>query len=202
MEALNFKVEVLYTYSDYYTWDDDKRYELIDGVPHFLETPGRVHQEISVELSCQFANFLRGKPCTVLAAPFDVRLNADGKDDTVVQPDLLVVCDESKFDGKSCKGAPDLVVEILSPGTARHDRVVKLNKYMEAGVREYWIVEPEPGLLSILTMKDGQQIMNTYSNSDTVPVQVLEGCEIALGNVFPGLAAGNAAAEEGSLGSL
>ncbi|MDR0310315.1 MAG: Uma2 family endonuclease, partial [Acidobacteriota bacterium] len=114
MEAL--QKDERYTYADYASWDTEERYELIDGVPYLMSpAPLRKHQSILFELSGQFRNFLKGKPCKAFAAPFDVRLNADTYDDTVVQPDLVVICDKLKLDAKGCVGAPDMVIEILSP---------------------------------------------------------------------------------------
>ena len=183
--------EGLYTYADYYSWDDDKRWELIDGVAYAMAAPTAAHQRISRELISQFHGFLRGKPCEVFSAPFDVRLFAnqddetDESDDTVVQPDLLVVCDSSKLsDGRSCKGAPDLVVEILSPSTASRDRIVKLQKYLEAGVREYWIVDPNAQTVRVFLLKDGKFTRRKYGETDIVPVTVLPGLTINLPDVF------------------
>ena len=126
------------TYSDYLNWDGDERWELIDGFAYAMSpAPTPVHQEISVNLSFQISAFLRGKPykpckpCKLFTAPFDVRLNADGDDNTVLQPDLVVVCDPSKIDDKGCIGTPDLIIEIISPSTARRDRIVKLQQYRQ-----------------------------------------------------------------------
>jgi len=173
-----------YTYADYCEWDDDKRWELIDGVPYAMSTPSLAHQEISVQLLRIIANFLVGKQCKVFAAPVDVRLNVDTGDDTVVQPDLLVVCDRSKLDGKSVLGAPDMVIEILSPSTSMRDRVLKFRRYLQAGVREYWIVEPESQSVSVHVLKNGEYFTNTYGSDESVPVQVLDGCVIDLTEVF------------------
>lgn len=174
-----------YTHSDYLTWDDDSRYELIDGVPYMMSpAPSRVHQSVSSNLHLQLASFLKGKPCRVYHAPFDVRLNADTYDDTVVQPDLLVVCDRSKLDDKGCVGAPDIVVEILSPSTARHDRLVKFQIYQKAGVREYWLIDPDTKTLQVCILEDGKYITTMYGDTDTVHVHVLEGCAISLSDVF------------------
>ena len=111
----NLAEERGFTYKDYARWDDDIRYELIDGVPYAMASPSRLHQKISGRIFRQLANFLRGKSCEVYAAPLDVRLNPHTFDNIVVQPDILVVCDESKYDDKSIKGAPDFIIEILSP---------------------------------------------------------------------------------------
>jgi len=174
----------LYTYSDYLQWDDDKRRELIDGVPYLMSAPNRMHQEISRNLLVQLVEILKGKPCKVYHAPFDVRLNADTLDNTVVQPDLLIVCDHSKLDKAGCKGAPDMVVEILSPSTSRHDRILKFKTYKKSGIREYWIIDPDTSILDVHILKDGDYIIHPYAAEDTVPVHILEGCKINLSEVF------------------
>ena len=174
-----------YTYADYAKWPDDVRYELIDGKAYLMAAPGTAHQKISGELFVQLRNFLRGKPCLVLAAPYDVCLNGAGDDDdTVVQPDLLVVCDRSKLDGKRCSGAPDMVIEILSRSTSGRDAVLKFNKYLQTGVREYWIVNPENKTVSAHILKNKEYVASAYSDTDTAPVQVLDGCQINLSDVF------------------
>ena len=144
-----------YTFADYLTWDSGQRIELIDGEALLMAPPSTAHQLISMELARQLANFLEGKRCKVLPAPFAVRLfeQADERPEevqTVVEPDLSVVCDSAKLDSRGCKGAPDLVVEVLSPSTQRHDRLVKLNLYQRAGVREYWLVSPEERTVQVL----------------------------------------------------
>ena len=173
-----------YTYSDYVTWDDDQRWELIDGVPYMMSSPRIPHQKVLSNLHGQFWNFLKGKPCIVLFAPFDVRLNFDTLDDTVVQPDLLVVCDDSKLDDATGLGAPDMVVEILSPSTASYDKITKFNKYQESGVREYWIIDPDAKTLAVNILKNENYVTHLFSAEDTVPVRVLDGCEINLPDVF------------------
>jgi len=177
--------EKRYTYADYCAWDDSERWEIIDGIPYAMSpAPLVTHQTVIGNLYYQFADFLKGKPCKVYLSPFDVRLNADTDDDTVVQPDLLVVCDKSKIDKRGCNGAPDLVVEILSPSSARHDKVLKLNTYLRAGVLEYWIVDPDTKTVSAHLLKDGEYIIRAYADTDTAPVHVLEGCTISLADVF------------------
>jgi Uma2 family endonuclease len=174
-----------YTYSDYCSWDDGERWELIDGIAYAMAPgPGQLHQEASGDLFGQLWSFLKGKPCKVFSAPFDVRLNAKDEDDIVVQPDILVICDSSKLDGKSCVGAPDLIVEILSPSSARHDKIIKLETYRRAGVREYWIVEPETKTVQICVLRDGLYFVKGYTDADIAPVGVLPGCEINLQEVF------------------
>ena len=174
-----------YTYADYVSWDDDDRYELIDGAVYLMSSPSAAHQRILGELLRQLGNYLRGKQCEVFAAPFDVCLNARGDDDdTVVQPDLLVICDKSKLDKKRCNGAPDMIVEIVSPSSSRHDRFRKLNKYLNAGVMEYWIADPDDKILNVHVLDNGKYIIEAYGSEDVVSVRVLEGCKIRLPDVF------------------
>ncbi|MDR0491717.1 MAG: Uma2 family endonuclease [Oscillospiraceae bacterium] len=171
-----------YTYADFCTWDDDKRWELIDGIAYALASPLLAHQSVSSRLLGQLFAFLRDKPCKVFAAPLSVRLNADSADDTVLQPDIVVVCDRSKLDKKGIVGAPDMVIEILSPSTARRDKFEKLRIYENAGVREYWIVDPDSKTAQVHILRDGVFDFNIYG--DTAPVHVLDGCRIALDDVF------------------
>lgn len=180
-----------YTYADYLTWDEVTRYELIDGVPYMMApAPSPVHQEINVELIRQLANYLHGKPCKVFTAPFDVRLNAEEGDDTVVQPDISVICDPSKIDERGCKGAPDMIIEIISPSSINHDQFVKQDLYRQAGVREYWIVYPEYQKVQVYLLQDGMYISKPYKEKGVVPVSVLENCTIDLGTVFPSVEEG------------
>ncbi len=138
-------------YRDYLEWDD--RWELINGVVYDMTpAPSRMHQKISGDLFSLIHNQLDGKPCEVYAAPFDVRLPdktgaTDNETNTVVQPDIVVICDPEKLDDRGCLGAPDLVVEILSPATAAKDLQVKRDLYEKHGVKEYWIVHPADKLL-------------------------------------------------------
>ena len=173
-----------YTYADFCKWDDDERWELIDGVPYAMAPPSRFHQSICGNLGGQLWQFLKGKPCKVYNAPIGVRLNAAASDNTVLQPDIVVVCDHSKLDSAGIIGAPDMVVEVLSPSTARRDRLDKLLEYQKAGVREYWIVDPETRTLSAHLLENGKYTIYAYGDTATVAVSVLEGCEISLPEVF------------------
>jgi Uma2 family endonuclease len=158
---------------------------LIDGIAYMMSAPSTSHQRISMSLSRQLSTFLMGKQCEVFAAPCDVCLNGLGdEDDTVVQPDLLVVCDESKIDKKRCNGAPDMTIEILSPSTSRRDLFLKLEKYEKAGVREYWVVDPDAKTVKVHILTNGQYVISSYESDDTVPVSVLDGCSIELTEVF------------------
>ena len=176
--------DVRYTYSDYMKWDDDVRRELIDGVPYLMAGPNRRHQKILGNLYLQLGNFLKGKPCEVYLSGLDVRLNPDTLDDTVVQPDLVIICDHSKLDDAGCKGVPEMVVEILSPSNSRYDKVTKFNRYLKAGIIEYWIVDPVTQSLAVHILKDNNYITYPYTNKEKVPVHVLKGCTIDLTEVF------------------
>ena len=150
-----------HTYGDYLTWPEDVRYELIDGVAYLMApAPTLDHQDIVGEVFLQLANALADKPCRAYVSPVDVRLpkadEADEAIDTVVQPDVLVVCDAAKTDRRGIRGAPDLAVEVLSPSTASHDQVRKLRVYERAGVREYWLVHPIDRVLTIYRLDQGR----------------------------------------------
>jgi len=173
-----------YTYSDYMTWDDDERWELIDGVPFLMSAPTTRHQEISGNLYFQLRSSLEGKPCKPFYAPSDVRLNADTLDNTVVQPDVYVLCDRGKLDKTGCKGAPDFVVEILSPSTSSRDMYLKFDLYRQSGVREYWIVEPDEKVISAHILSDEDYITRIYKETDKAPIHALDGCTIDLAEVF------------------
>lgn len=179
-----------YTFADILTWAEDERAEIIHGEAVMMAPPSRIHQKISGEIFRQIANYLEGKKCEVYPAPFGVRLfEKDGDSpedvDTVVEPDISVVCDKNKLDKYGCRGAPDLIVEVLSPSTLRHDRYVKLALYQRAGVREYWIVEPETQTVQVYTLENGfLQPRALYGADDIAKVNALDGCFVELGKVF------------------
>ena len=180
-----------FTYGDYLTWDDDERWELIDGVPYNMTPAPRVaHQRILGEMYLQFGNWLKGKLCQVFIAPFDVRLpEAEEPDDlveTVVQPDLLVICDKKKLDDAGCRGAPDLIVEILSPGTAGKDLKEKFSRYERAGVREYWIVDPLGKTVQVYRLGQNGSYGRpaVYVHTDRPQVGIFPELEIDLAAVF------------------
>ena len=150
-----------FTYADYLTWPNEERWELIDGEAYDMSPGPEVqHQRIVVRLSTRFAVHLEGKPCQVFVAPLDVRplATSDMSDDdvnTVVQPDLIIVCDKKKLEKRGVVGAPDLVVEILSPFTARKDISKKFDLYELAGVREYWVVFPNEQFIQVYRLVNG-----------------------------------------------
>lgn len=182
--------EYQYTYADLLEWDDGVRYELYSGIPMALASPSDRHQVISGELFAQLHAYLRGKPCRAYYAPLDVRLFEKEGDrpedvDVVLQPDLMVVCDQNKVDRHGVHGAPDLVIEIISASSRRLDRLTKLNLYQGAGVREYWIVDPVSRTVSVYVRKNGAyQAPVMYGSGVSVPVSVLDGCQIDLSTVF------------------
>jgi Uma2 family endonuclease len=150
-----------FTYADYLKWPDDERWELIDGEAYAMApAPTISHQGLVLSIAKQIDDALDGAPCRTLIAPVDVLLPAtDEADDqtvTVVQPDILVVCDPNKITEKNVRGAPDWIIEILSPATARHDHFTKRAIYERAGVREYWLVHPVDQVVTVYTLKDGK----------------------------------------------
>jgi Uma2 family endonuclease len=192
MSTALLKETQYYTYSDYLEWDEDVRAEIIDGEVFFMPAPLRIHQEIVGKLFFKIYQFLESNKANgglskVYVAPFAVRLfpKADNTDDTVLEPDIVVVCDPSKLDKYGCTGAPDMVIEILSPSTARVDRIVKRRKYQNAGVREYWLVDPDTKALEVCTLNgEGLYTISTFEDTDTVPISVLEGCAVDLSDLF------------------
>jgi Uma2 family endonuclease len=188
--ALAYDTDRKWTYADYKDWDlgPRERYELIDGVAYAMSAPNTEHQTISMTLSVEFYNFLKGKKCQVLAAPFDVRLfyEEDESDDTVVQPDLLVVCDPGKLGKEGCRGAPDLVVEILSPSNTVLEMLRKIRVYQDAGVRECWVIDPAKKAVLIYFLSEGRYRTRELGPRDTAASGALPGLEIPLALVFPG----------------
>jgi Uma2 family endonuclease len=182
-----------YTYADYLTWEMEEMVELIKGkvFKRDVAAPRMSHQKVSIHLSTEFFNFLKGKTCQVFHAPFDVRLPVKSKRnqdiDTVVQPDLCVVCDPEKLDDAGCIGAPDLVVEILSPGNNKRDLKYKYEVYEESGVKEYWVIHPNEQTLLIYTLVDGKyQSSRLFVAGDTVGSSCIEGFQLNLEEIFEG----------------
>jgi Uma2 family endonuclease len=194
MESLNLDMNKRYTYSDYLTWMDDVRRELFDGfVKLMVPAPSRKHQKISTNLTSIFWTFLRSKRCEIYHAPSDVRFPANKnsrKDDqvfTVLQPDIFVVCDLSKLDDRGCLGAPDLIIEIISPKNPKRDLKDKFEIYQKHGVREYWIVNPSDENVNVFVLdQNGKyQLVGMYAEDDKIPVNIFNGdLKIDLTEVF------------------
>lgn len=168
-----------HTYREYCTWPEDVRYELIDGQAYAMSPgPNRRHQEIGFEVARQIADALEGTGCRVYVAPFDVRLprgtEADDDIDTVVQPDLMVVCDRAKLDDRGCRGAPDWVIEVLSPSSAGHDQILKRAVYERHGVKEYWLIHPVDRVVTVYRLVDGAYGKpDIYELKDTLACGIL-----------------------------
>jgi Uma2 family endonuclease len=180
----------VYTYEDYLNWPGEHKIEIIDGQVYLYTVPPRIHQEISGAIVFQFFNYLKDKKCEVYFR-LGVRLpSGDEKSvkeiKTVVEPDIIVVCDKSKLDDEGCKGAPDLIVEITSPSTARIDKVEKFNLYEKHGVKEYWIVEPEIKLVTVFLLQENGRYgrPNIYTEEDKIKVSIFEDLVIDLKDVF------------------
>ena len=192
MSALaQLKEDPYYTYADYKEWelDEGERFELINGEAHAMSAPNTEHQTISRILVLQIGGLLQGKPCQVFYAPYDVRLfyEEDESDDTVVQPDIMVICDKAKIGPEGCRGAPDLVIEILSPSNTAIEMQQKFYLYRDAGVREYWVIEPEKKVLTVYYFKNGADEIKFYKNSDAVSSAVLPGLSITMEQIFSGV---------------
>lgn len=180
-----------YTYADYLTWKFQERVELIKGKIFKMSPAPRVrHQEVSAFVMNRIYNFLFGKNCKVFSAPFDVRLTKRNKKNelvkTVVQPDICVICDPDKLDEFGCIGAPDIVVEILSPGNNSKELKNKYEVYEENGVKEYWIIHPEEKtfLAYILNKKGKYETVGLKTMGDDITTPVLPGFVLKLDEVF------------------
>ncbi len=179
-----------YTYADYLKFDMDYMVEVIRGKLFKMSpAPGSTHQEILGKLHVDIAVFLAGKDCKVFLAPYDVILPVNkigySKSQTVVQPDICVICDKSKIREKGCFGPPDWIIEIISPHTSKKDLQDKYNVYEEAGVKEYWIVMPKSQVVEVYTLGNNRyQRLGAYVFEDTVSPVTLPGLEISLPEIF------------------
>jgi len=165
----------LYTEDDYYNLPETVRAELIEGYLIYNQAaPSRIHQTILMELSGTIREYLKAKGgrCRVYPAPFAVKLKEDRK--TIVEPDISVICDRDKLTDRGCTGAPDWIIEIISPSTSSHDYVVKLNLYADAGVREYWIVDPEKESIFVYYLEKEHFKAEFYTFKDKIKVSIYE----------------------------
>jgi Uma2 family endonuclease len=186
------EAQARYTYADYRQWELAKgeRYELIYGAAYAMSAPNSYHQSILFELSRQIGNYLVGKPCKAYPAPFDVRLffseenEEDESDDTVVQPDISIICDKNKRGKEGCRGAPDFVAEILSPSNTAIEMEQKFQLYREAGVREYWVLDPEHKTLNTYFFSKEAILPHSYKAADTAKVGIFDDLSIDLSAVF------------------
>lgn len=150
-----------YSYADYLLWKFKERVELFRGkILKMSPAPSRKHQDVSMNITREFFSLFKDKRCKMYVAPFDVRLPKKNIEDkeifTVVQPDLCIICDRTKLDDKGCVGAPDLIIEILSPGNSKREMKDKYQLYEEAGVREYWIIDPNQESVFINILENGK----------------------------------------------
>lgn len=175
--------ERTYTSEDYWNLPEGQRAELIDGKLYAMTPPNRIHQEILMELSATIRNYVKSKddPCKVYPAPFAVNLNADDK--IWVEPDISVICDKNKLSDQGCKGAPDWIIEIVSPGNPKNDYTIKLFKYRTAGVREYWIVNPMKKIAQTYIF-EGIEDSDVYSFDDEIPVHTFDGLTITISDLL------------------
>ena len=179
-----------HTYADYLSWPENERWEIIDGIPYLQSAPKWQHQRISSELHRQLSNFLIDKPCWAFASPFDLCLAEYEENDddisNILQPDIVIVCDQTKLRKTGYFGIPNFIIEISSPSTARQDRVVKFNKYEKAGVAEYWIVEPEGKYINVFTLQENKRYgrPEAYTEEDKVPLSLFSDLTIDLAAVF------------------
>jgi len=191
---LSLDINKRYTYADYLTWIDDKARELIDGIIQMMSpAPSLEHAEASDNITFLLKTFVKknkGK-CKVFSAPFAVRFpkqgeTADDKIDTVVQPDICVICDLSKLDKRGCCGAPDMIVEVLSPSTSKKDFTEKFSLYERSGVKEYWIVHPEVKAVNVFLLQETGKYNEVppYEWGGKIPVHIFDNYQIDLDDIF------------------
>lgn len=181
-----------YTYADYLSWKFSEYVELIRGrVLRKMAGPAAAHQQCSMNFSWRIGAYLATNPCRVFAAPFDVRLlrstgTGDDQIQTVVQPDLCVICDPAKLDERGCLGAPDWIIEIVSPSTAKLDVAIKYDLYAENGVGEYWVVFPREKVIQIFVLgSQGEyQLVDSYEQAGLVPSRTLPDLQLQWADVF------------------
>jgi Uma2 family endonuclease len=197
MKFSDLNLEQKYTYADFVKWTFDETVELIKGRIFKMAAPLTNHQDSSLNLATVLKIHLKGKPCKVYVAPFDVRLpkplsqrKSDTDIETVVQPDICVVCDLSKIDRRGCVGAPDFIIEILSKGTAGKDIKDKFEVYEESGVKEYWIVNITEKMVSVFRLNEqGKYVPDTrpYIPTESIRVGVFNNFSILVDDIFEGL---------------
>ncbi len=172
-----------YTQEDYYNTPEDVRVELIDGQFYDMASPNRIHQEILGQLFRWISNYIAGKggSCRVYPAPFAVKLFDDRKN--IVEPDISVICSLEKLTDQGCDGAPDWIIEIVSPGAPGHDYITKLSLYAAAGVREYWIVDPRTQSVFVYYLEQPDFQVEKYTFDDKIKVNIYDGFYIDLADL-------------------
>jgi len=180
-----------FTYADYLCWDDEKRWEIVDGSAYDMTpAPGTKHQQVSGALFANIYNYLKGKHCQVFSAPFDVCLfeNSEEDEDTynVVQPDISVICDPGKIREKGVKGAPDWIIEVVSPTSVKYDFGTKLLLYQKYGVMEYWIVDPESRTINVYRIDQSGKYLpeGVYKDNDEISASIFPDLKIIPGEIF------------------
>jgi Uma2 family endonuclease len=190
---LTLDLKKRYTYADYLTWMDDVRRELIDGFISLMSAPRSIHADVSGQITWYLKSYLMKNQCNckIFYAPFDVRLPKNGETEhdkiyTVVQPDICVVCDLSKIDELGCCGAPDMIVEILSPSTTKRDVNDKFFLYEKSGVKEYWVVYPKDNTVQVFLLQENSNYDDgtLYERKGKVPVHIFGDCHIDMEDIF------------------
>jgi len=177
-----YTAERLYTAEDFFNWPEDERIELIDGKIYYLCAPTKKHQDLSMSLSLRFGIYLHGKSCRVYAAPFAVTFDFH----SVLLPDIVIACNTDELEERGLKGVPDLVIEILSKSTASRDKVLKYNKYLAAGVKEYWLIDSVKEEIVVNLLRSGRYVARTYVKGDIIKVSVLDDLHINVSDLFEG----------------
>lgn len=181
-----------YSYADYFLWKFRERVELFRGFIHKMSpAPSSRHQIVCGNLFLQYGNFFFNKTCKVFAAPFDVRLPDSRKQEgdeqvfTVVQPDICVICNSEKIDDRGCIGAPDLVIEILSPGNTQNEMGIKFDLYEESGVKEYWLVEPQERVIIVYVLKGGKYVRHKpFTEEGEIRCTLFPALKFKVGEIF------------------
>lgn len=168
----------LYTIEDYWNIPDDTRAELIDGQFYSQAAPSLIHQQILSDLFIKIGHYIKSNngKCRIFPAPFAVQLKED--ENTIVEPDISIICDPNKLNSKGCIGAPDWIIEIVSPSNSSHDYVLKLNKYLTAGVKEYWIVDPAIETVYVYYFDHDHTHLSHYTFQDMIPSKTYDGFHI------------------------
>jgi Uma2 family endonuclease len=195
MQLSDLDLTKSYTYADYLKWNFEERVELIKGkIFKMSPSPNTAHQRISSRLHLAIGNYLQGKKCEVFSAPFDVRIPRKSKDNkdiiTVLQPDICVICDAAKIEEQGCLGAPDFVIEILSPANRKKELKYKHNIYQEAGVKEYWVIDPTDKSVQVYLLLDSKLLADGHlyaEDQDIVTSTTIPGLSVDLSALFNNL---------------